>query len=312
MSTNYNNQKKTCTGAPVTKWLITLFIALLITAPALHSRLKSNPGGNNYLLAFNVVDYTPQIKETITVFFEKVITKNDQIVLITPQRAVLIAKEKLSLPKAQLLESIVNVVKGDINKGAAVYRSIFQEMKNDANSVYGSRSGGAISSILANYGGNRKNLQELRSNYQKRLLSYINLFRRVDGKNHMLMVLQKKYRPVPERNTLNALRRSPSGPKVIEVFDSNYKKDINLDRLKAALKYCKIKFHFLYLQTKKIRGRRIDYVEDSGDLYEVYTKLTKATDGIKSTSFNAAPFITQVGMFTKGTVSVEVKDEKMK
>jgi len=137
----------------------------------------------------------------------------------------------------------------------------------------------------------------------------------VRGQNHLLMFLQKEFRPVPGRDTMEALRQNTSqfGFKAVEAFlGENYKTDIDYQKVGLAYKYANVRFHFLYLKGKTIRHRRgIEYIENLGDIYSIFSKIAKATDGIKLVSSKPSAFVKKVELIVEGKVEVEVVDEKM-
>jgi hypothetical protein len=52
-------------------------------------------------------------------------------------------------------------------------------------------------------------------------------------------------------------------------------------------------------------------LENSVDVYEVFTQLAKGTGGIKLTSSKTPVFVKQVDLVVEGKVEVEVVDETM-
>ena len=63
----------------------------------------------------------------------------------------------------------------------------------------------------------------------------------------------------------------------------------------------------------RMRSRQgIDYVENSGDLYNAFSNVTKATGGIKLTTATPTAFFKKVERLLEGKVEVEVIDETVK
>ncbi len=270
----------------------------------------------NYMLVFDVIDYTAQMKEAVTHFFNNVLQPGDQLIVVTPSKFIGFSPQKLAAPKAQLINGILKQLKQDISMGTVKYRAIMEPMKQLVQELSGasSSSGLTVKQALVNYKQHRQNLFLLRQNMEQKLLKYVDVFRRAKGENHLLMFFEKEFRPIPDKDTMGRLRENPSiAFDAAEAFvEEQYKTGLNLQRLTAGFKYANVRFHFLYLQGKSARTRRgVDYVENSGDIYEVFTQLAKATGGIKLTSAKTSTFVNQVDLVVEGKVEVEVVDEKM-
>jgi hypothetical protein len=271
----------------------------------------------NYMMVFDVIEYTPQLKNAVTHFFDNVIQPTDQLIVITPVKTYGYTSAKLSGPKKQLIAEFLKRLKTDVAAGASRYRSILNEMSQTVESLGDSMTTTltSVKGILKSYRRNRQNLAALRGSYEPKLLEFATIFRRVKGDNHLLMFLQRIGRPIPDTDTLEWIRtRTREGSADVAVFlEENLKTDLDYHKLEAAFKYANVKFHFLYLQSKTFRKRRgIDYVDVNQDLYSIFSKLSTLTSGIKLSTAKATSFIKQVEMVVTGTVEVEVKEEEMK
>lgn len=269
----------------------------------------------SYMLVFDVIDYTAQMKEAVTHFFNNVLQPGDQLIVVTPSKFIGFSPQKLATPKAKLINGILKQLKQDISMGTVKYRAILEPMKQLVQGLSGASSSGlSVKQALVNYKQHRQNLFLLRQNMEQKLMRFVDVFRRVKGENHLLMFFEKEFRPIPDKDTMGRLRENPSiAFDAAEAFvEEQYKTGLNLQRLTAGFKYAKVRFHFLYLQGKSARTRRgVDYIENSGDIYDVFTQLAKATGGIKLTSSKTSTFIKQVDLVVEGKVEVEVVDETM-
>ncbi|UCH93018.1 MAG: hypothetical protein JSV88_22380 [Candidatus Aminicenantes bacterium] len=273
----------------------------------------------NFMLVFDVKDYSAQIKEAVTYFFDHVFQKGDQLIIVSPHRLVGFSPEKLSAPKNQLVTNILKILKEDISKSMHMYRSTLEEMTQNVRALSGSggtSAAGGAKGILNSYQQNRQILLTLRGNIEDRLMKYAKIFRRVKGENHLLMFLQKEVRPVPDRETMERLRQNPVqiGFQAVEVFmGEDYKTVLDFKKIETALKYARVRFHLLYLQPAELRSRRgVDFIENSGDIYSAFSNITKATDGIKLTTSNPSSFLKKIERLVEGKVEVEVIDQEMK
>ena len=294
-----------------------LMVLILIFGVLLYSQTgTAAKQQRNYMMVFDLIDYTPELKNAVTQFFDKVIQPADQLIVITPVKTYGYTSAKLSGPKKQLIAEFLKRLKTDIAEGASRYRSVLNEMRQNVEDLGDSMTTvlTSVKGIAQSYRRNRQNLAALRGSYETKLLEFATIFRRVKGDNHLLMFLQQIGRPIPDNDTLEWIRGSGSdGSANVDVFlEENLKTDLDYQKLEAAFKYAGVKFHFLYLQNKKFRKRRgIDYVDTNQDLYSIFSKLSTLTNGIKLSSASAVSFIQQVEIVVTGTVEVEVKDEKM-
>ena len=274
----------------------------------------------NFMLVFEVMEYSSQLKEAVTYFFDKVFQQGDLLIINTPVKLHGFSPDKLAVPKKKLIADILKILKTDITQGYSRYRSVLEEMTRSVQELSGESSSGrgrGAKSIIQSYLQNRQNLIALRGveNYEARLMNYSKIFRRTRGENHLLMFLQKTSRPIPDRDTMEVLRQKPSqyGFKAVDAFlGESYKINIDFQKIGIAFKYANVRFHFLYLKNKTLKARRgIDYVENFGDIYSIFSKIAGVTDGIKLTTAKPSSFVKRVEMAVEGKVDVEVVDEKM-
>ncbi len=290
-------------------------IAILAVTAGLFGQANP-PTQRNYMLVFNVIDYTAQMKEAVTHFFNNVLQPGDQLIVVTPAKFLGFSPQKLQAPKSQLIDGILGQLKNDISMGSVKYRTTIEEMKGVVQELSGASpsAGSSAQDVLVNYSQLRQSLSVLRQDLEEKLMKYVDIFRRVKGENHLLMFFEKEFRPIPDKNTMGILRENRSTSfKAAEAFtEEQYKTGLDLQRLIAGFKYAKVRFHFLYLQGKTVRSRRgVDYVENSGDIYDIFSRLASATGGIKLASARTSAFVKQVDQVVEGEVEVEVVDQTM-
>lgn len=294
----------------------TILTALILALTAGLIAGENQQKQRSYMLVFDIIEYSPQLKEAVNHFFDKVLQPGDQLIVVTPGKMLGFSPQKLAAQKKALIPAILDQLKNDITMGSVKYRTTMEEMKRVVEQLSGVSSSDGLSAkeALVTYTQHRQSLGVLRQDLEGKLMKYVDIFRRVKGENHLLMIMEKEYRPIPDKKTMGRLRESPAiSFSAAEAFiEENYKPAISLDRLIAGFKYANVRFHFLYLEGKSARSRRgVDYLENSGDIYEIFTKLTKATGGIKLTSAKTSTFVDQVDQVVEGKVTVEVVDEKM-
>jgi len=274
----------------------------------------------NYMLVFDIREYSTKIEDIVKYFFENVYQKGDQVIVVTPKRFLGFSRNRLSGPKDTLIKNILKNIDQDVSPDAAQYKSILDEMKADIlelNRYYWIRKA-TLNDVLKRYEERQNILLAPKKNIEKRLLKYSQVFRstRHKGNNHLLMIMQKETRPVPDKDILEKIRTSDkdNGFRALEVFmGEQLKIKEDLIVIEAAFKYAKVRFHLLYLPGKGIKYiEGINYIENSREVYKIYEKIAKSTDGIIMSTANPNDFFKQIAPLVKGTVEVEVLDQTLK
>jgi hypothetical protein len=293
-----------------------LSLIIILVAFGLVVSLEANDKTQrNYMLVFQVNDYTVQLKEAVTHFFNDVLKPGDQLIVVTPVKLISYSAHKLNSPKKKLIDNILKILKTDISSGASRHRTILEEMKQIALAI--SKPYTIFSENSTNdYIRLRKDLAALKGSYEERLIKYARIFRRVRGDNHLLMFLQQEFRPIPDKETMTYLQSKGSTEvrKTTYAFTSeSLNMDFDLKKIITHFKYASIRFHFLYLKGKKIKSMHLlDYIDNLGEIYSDFSKLSAATNGIKLTSSKPASFVKLIRMVVMyGTVSTEVVDQEM-
>lgn len=286
---------------------------MLYSSPNTFSQGKTTVKTNrNFMLVFDITDYSSQVEEAVTTFFNKVIQPGDQIVILSPLKYYFLTPQKGDLTKNQLIEDVIKNLKEDIRSSAHKYMYYFEEMEGIATTIASRRSYALTGSrdldeALKSYKKACENMMELRSAYESRLMNIAKIFRSTRGKgdNHMLMFFQKQFRPIPkislnQRFFFDAL----------ETFQATeYKYKLDLKKIKFALTHASVKVHFLYLRGKKhTRMRGIEYLETTSALYKFFSKISKATGGINLKAATPSLFLKKLNMLYDAIVEVEVID----
>ena len=266
----------------------------------------------NFVLVFDITDYSSQVEEAVTIFFNKVIQPGDQIVILSPLKYYFLTSQNAERPKKQLIEAVIKNLKEDIRVSAYKYQYYFEEMKKIVTSLVSrssssSTESGNLDLSLKIYRRVCENMMELRSAYESRLMNIAKIFRSTRGKgdNHMLMFFQRQFRPIPkidmnQRYLFDA----------VETFQkAGYKHKLDLKKIEFALKYASVKVHFLYLRGKKHRRvRNIEYLDTTSALYKFFSKISKATGGIKLKAAKPSIFLKKLNILFDAIVEVEVVD----
>jgi hypothetical protein len=283
----------------------------LIQPVASHAAQKQR----NYMLVFDALDFTNQVKDTINFFFNKILQKGDLLVVFTPARVKVYSAAKLNAPKRKLASDLIKLLKNDIMNGSKKKRILLKEMENLAVTV-GNEGAGPGGTNLRQYMQLRQELLNLRGSFKDKLIQYAQIFRRAGkGDNSLIMIMEREQRPIPGRDQMTALRSGSRSTAflAVEAFEGEkFKTGFDLEELKAQFKYANIRFHLMYYQGKQRRQRsNIQWVDNLGDAYTDISTLVKTTDGLKMTTSKASKFLNLVRQITvEGKVSTEVIDQQ--
>jgi len=287
--------------------MIFLILFLIIHNGVIPNTITAAEGKNrNFLVIFDIREYTPMLEDSVAVLFNQVMQKGDQLIVATPRRLISYSQKKLDEPKEILLKSLSNLLREDIITASAAYRMTIAEMMRNVDNPY-------ERSVLKNYEHLRKKLLALKGNYEEQFIKYANMFRRVEGENHIMMIFQQEFRPIPNKEKMEELRGSVIASDAVDAFLSEYQQELyNQKKILIAFRFANIRFHFLYLKEKSPqKAENIGFVENSTILYEFFSTLSTATGGIKLTSSKPEILMKECGKNLVGTVEVEVIDEKM-
>jgi hypothetical protein len=262
----------------------------------------------NYMIVFQLDDYTSQVKKAVDNFFDNVLQQGDNLIIVTPARMLAFSAQKLAANKKKILADIQKALKADINQMANKKRAILLRMQEIAESI--NEDGTSDEPTLNSYKQYRAELDALRGGLEANLMKYSQIFRSAKGENHMLMILQEEFRPVPKDT-------SKAGSQALRVLDAVMKDDdapqFDVEKVKAAYKYAKVRFHFLYFQDKRrSKTSSLRFVDNLASLYKSFSDICATTNGVKLKSTNPSLFVKQIKQVVlEGKVETEVVDTSM-
>jgi len=230
--------------------------------------------------------------DAVTYFFNQVLTPNDQLIIYTPARAYGFSKNTLSKPRGELITTMKERLRGDSAACSSNYTIILNEMKGLAAALEGGQTTGAdaqagIKNSLTLYRQEMENLRTLRQVNESLLMKIVDMFKTQQGKNHLVMLYEAEFRPIPNRETLSRLRSIPEIAFIVaELFASDDQKaPLDAQKFIEIFGESKLTLHFLYIKPKDTSTVQ-DFKEHSADMYDVFTKIAKATGGIVETTAN--------------------------
>jgi hypothetical protein len=263
-------------------------LSLVLTTQASVPQEGSLP--RNFVLLFDILNYTRDVGDAVTFFYTQVLAPGDQLVIYTPARVYGFSKDTLAKPKRELSEAMKEKLRGDTAACSSNYKTIFNEMKNQAGAIEGGQATSAdglsgIKNSLTMYRQDMENLRTLRQVNEPLLMKIVDMFKTQSGKNHLVMIYEAEFRPIPNKDTLSRLRAIPEIAFIVaELFASDDQKSpLDAQKFIDILREAKASLHFLYIKPKD-KSSVQDFKEHSADMYDVFSQIAKATGGIVETT----------------------------
>jgi hypothetical protein len=270
-----------------------LFMTAFTMAGNVPGNESEGSGQCNYFLIFQLTEYNPKIADAVDYFFKEILKPEDQLSILSPLKPYNYSqKTRQTHPKEKLIEMTKKILKRDITSNAANYQqvlnlmtqlvvSIAQDTGTGSSSLGGSMLASQKKAYLVNYRQLLENLHNLRKLNEALFLKLADLFSKTKGNNRIYIFYQKEHRIIPDQKTMDALledRELKFDASEVFIQDST-KEFMNLERVSNALKKSSVTLNFFYLNKNVKRRRYIEFKEFSGDIYNVFSKLAKATGG---------------------------------
>jgi hypothetical protein len=183
----------------------------------------------------------------------------------------------------------------DVSRAAQNYKQVINELEIAARRIADfaypdmAQSGGIpetrdLSELFVFYRQELANLSQLRMVNDASLRQLTAAFRGQKGENHVIVLFEREFRPIPRREALNALGEMPRFAFLSnELFlTGNTKEPFDVAALIDYFKQVPLTQHFLYVTSKNtsISGNML---ENSGDIYSAFGKIAEATGGVSKT-----------------------------
>lgn len=262
-----------------------VLIAFLLCLLILPVVSKSKP--KNIMLLFDLKDYNKEIDNTVNHFFNKVISSDDQLIVMTPAGKMFSYSSKtISASPQKVSSEIKDALKKHTSVTSSDYQNIYNQMMSIVNDI---RDGSGLEdtkNLIAAYENNRKELKMTRRINEAMLLQFSEVFKRSrqvtgDTNNQIYLFFQKEVRPIPDKNTMNNIRENPqlSFDAARVFFEEKTEEDFNVDKIAEEFKSAGVTFNFVYIIPKDLPTQRYQLVDNSGDFYSAMSIIADKTGG---------------------------------
>ena len=268
------------------------FFSIFLVLILLSLTVSGGEKAKNIMLLFDIKDYNKEIDYTIDLFFKKGLGSKDQLIIMTPSNKLYSYSSKvLSESKKAIIEEVKDALKKHTSISGVDYRNIYTQMLSLVDEIRENPTSQDVKSIIAAYEYNREELRLTRRINEKLLFEFSDVFKRSkkvtgDTENHVYLFFQKENRPIPDKDTMNALREDRQlAFKVMEVFlEERSKTDFASEEIGKEFNEAAVKFNFIYISPKKVTSRRYQLIDNSGDFYSAMSKIVDMTGGKKITT----------------------------
>jgi hypothetical protein len=297
-----------------------MVITLLVLSLAFLATAGSSPlpaaGPRNLVVFFEFLDNANGVEDAVEFIFNKMLGLGDQLIIQSPARTYGFSQATLSQPKAELIAKMQEKLRGDISKSGQNYKQVIKNLETAvfniedfvmSSGAEDSGKGGQpqtsdLSELFILYRQELANLNQLRIVNEKSLRQLSAAFRGQKGENHIIVLFEREFRPVPRREVLNILADMPKfATQSNELFfTSNVKEPFDIAALADYYKQVPLTQHFIYV-TAKSNSSSGNLLENSNDIYSTFSKLAEATGGVCTTISEPTAGLQSIMKAWKGT-----------
>ena len=269
------------------------------------------PPARSYTLLFQLVDWDSNLMEAIDHLFSAVIKPGDSLALVTPFKPYHLQSDALAQrTKAELSQSMKDVLRKDVLRGGGEYRDLIAELRRLSRAIGGAsgasqedidtdpttdaESGFGLEMQIDRYRQALMKIEGIRLVDEAKLLAFAGSLSPVAGQKTVVLFYQREFRPEISPATMTRLMSLyQDNPDILgnlmDLFQF-YKREktFDADKVKKAFAAADIDFHFIFMEKKNQRVFGATMREQSEDTYPGFVEIAKATGGTAESSANPA------------------------
>jgi len=226
-----------------------------------------------FILMFEMMDYFPEVRDTLDYFFENVISPGDSLFIVTPLNTYTYDKEYLDeTPKKEIANQINKRLKKDIKIVAMEYKSMINDLQW-LSKVDNPLKDEAADKIF-------ENIRDYRYFDDKKLLRFKDQLTEIEGQKYVFLFYQKQIIPLPPEFAADREKRT----------------FFNAKKIKQSYADSSININFIFLTKTKQESLDMAGTSSSGivmddlsaQMYGAFQEMAEATGGISDSSSNIA------------------------
>lgn len=258
--------------------LLAFFLTLSIAAES--SR-------RNLIVYFEFLGNTNGMEDAVAYIFDRMLGPNDQLIIQSPEQAYGFSRATLSQPKAELIAMVQGKLRADISRAGQNYKRVIQDLEMAADEIEElAYPSGPIDThkdmneLFILYRQALSDLNQMRKINDASLRRLAAAFRGQEGENHFIVIFEREFRPIPRREALNVLAKTPTFALLAnEMFTADNPRELfDTEALAAYFKQLPLTQHFIYVKSPSSSTSK-NLFENSGDIYSAFSKVAQATGG---------------------------------
>jgi VWFA-related protein len=239
-------------------------------------KFAPKPALRQFILIFEVIDYSSRLDEVIDHFFDNVFAPEDKLTVVTPINSYELKNELFAnKPLQEVSNELKEKLRSDVRKGNAEYKSIMRSIiTGDATYIDYFR------------------LKNMRRLEQDKLLEFAKALKNIEGQKNVFMLYQRDVIPGSSTSMEN-----------LSVSDYLYTPDelgkdisFDIDKVKQAFSDSLISAHFLFITNTEQHQQSVLNLEPSGSTTQDWSmhafgalhEMAQATGGLVDSSANPA------------------------
>lgn len=231
-----------------------------------------------FVLVFEMMDYFPEIKETLDYFFEYVFLKDDSLYVVTPKKTYPLKKEFLNkTPRDVIVNQLNERLRKDIKLSSREYTGVIRDLRSMENLKVSSE---ARELLL-------QQIRDLRHLNEKKLMEFRNQLTDIKGKKYVYLFYQRQVLP---------------GTSSIDI--RNVRLFLNIEKIKKIFVDSSICINFVFFTKTNLYHLNVGNMIPSGTgmrdissgIFSIFYEMAKVTGGITDSSANLASSFERVAL----------------
>ena len=242
-------------------------------------KFAPQPTKRQFILVFDVIDYSKGLGEIIDYFFNNVFSPEDILTIVTPLKTYELKNELfVNIPIEKVTSQLKENLKKDTRIANAEYKSIIRNIITR-------------NATLFEY----LRLKNLRRLEEKKLLDFAVALKQIEGQKNVFILYQRDAIPVPN-SSWSSIGNSLFPGSSFSTENLGVEITFDVNRVKQAFSDSLISAHFIYITNTENFQQSIENQEPSDlmaedwsmNVFSAFNEVAKATGGIVDSSANPA------------------------
>jgi VWFA-related protein len=230
----------------------------------------------HFILFFEVVEYIPEIGDSLDYFLTHILRPQDTLLVRTPYKSYAMKTRAWDgIPKQQVSAQLKEVIRKDSWHGSAEYRSLLEQYQ-DLMHPYIPDQADYRHQVMLNLS---RKMKELKQFDEAKAQAFAEYLKDKKGQKHVFLFYQEERFPVPPEETH-------------ELIDIKSRDSLDIERIQRIFADRSISCHFLYITKKSTDSsskpfyQRSDWYDLNSGTFQGMAALAEATGGLAESSFN--------------------------